>query len=936
MSNRALFLLRSLAAATSDGIDNPYLPNQLRFALELPPDGRSAAQRAQAVRAPLAALLESPRFLLEPMFSDDAPNESVFLVLAFPGVERTVPPEILFAMAAELRSALQLTSCEPDLGADVFVDPEPQRLGTTESAVVDAMCWVDAPAPPNKRWALDNIRVPQAWALSPLRGRGIKVAQPDTGITDHPEIRDANLRLADALNILEGGSDPRDPLNESAANPGHGTATGSVLASGEAGEIVGAAPNAELIPIRCLDDVKVFDGTPVAKAIDHARQVRADVISMSLGGTPSRSVRKAIRKAVEADMIVVAAAGNCVGMVVWPAQYDDVIAVGGTNIDDRRWKGSSVGGAVAIAAPAELVWRAERKQAADPPALVSGGQGTSFATALTAGVAALWLAHFGRGAVQAQARARSVRVQELFRAALRQTARRPADWPSGKLGAGIIDAEKLLQLPLAQIVVGTRPRVSDAEAFGEVLETAQGPGTIDPLFDWAAHGQEVASLVLADAKAGRDLSEGRSEARAFGREATEALVEAVQVSTDARLAALALRARRPARQPPAPPRADSESNERLIRKLGRPAGDGMTARESAQGGLAVIESNALMESVERRVAPALRGGAAGELAVMASGIEQLRDRGSEARLSREQRFSLEALVKLTERPALAIVDRDGNQTFEQDLRTATPAQLADLGAFHGLLLLAQADIERRLVSVGRIDGDGGHSGTGFVVAPDLIMTNRHVVETLAAPLPRAKRPDRWLLTREATIDFSPLASDPTRRFRISEVVFTGPDQILDQRFDSTKLDLALLRVETTNAAGQALPPVMSLAQAALQMADPNLVVCGYPAAPQKLPTSQGSVRMDVVDRLREIFGLRYGRKYLSPGVIEQAVRKISFEHDATTLGGNSGSCILRLTDNIPVCGLHFAGQWLEANYAHSLAAIRARGGVAVLDGLSWV
>lgn len=936
MSNRALFLLRSLAAATRDGIDNPYLPNQLRFALELPPDGRSAAERMQALRAPLAALVDSPRFLLEPMFSDDEPNESVFLVLAFPGVERTLPPEILFAMAAELRIALHLTSCEPDLGADVFVDPEPQRLGTTESAVVDAMCWVEGEAPANRQWALENIRVPQAWALSPLKGKGIRVAQPDTGITDHPEIQDAQLRLADALNILEGGTDPTDPLNASAANPGHGTATGSVLASGTNGQIVGAAPNAELIPIRCLDDVKVFDGTPVAKAIDHARKVSADVISMSLGGTPSRSVRKAIAKAVDADMIVVAAAGNCVGLVVWPAQYDDVIAVGGTNIQDKKWKGSSSGGAVAISAPAELVWRAERKSTADPPAQVSGGQGTSFATALTAGVAALWLAHFGRLAVRAQARARNVRVQELFRAALRQTARRPADWNSGKLGAGIVDAAALLALPLAQIAVGSRARASDAEAFGQVLEAAQGPGTVDPVFDWAAHGLEVASLVLADAKSGRDLSAGRREARAFDREASEGLIEAAQVSADSRLAALALRARRPARQP-LPPPADPSSNERLIRKLGSQPGSVPLSLESAQSNLAPRGRDALMESVQRRVDPVLRGSAATEIGQIAAGIDQLHARGSAARLSVEQRVGLEALVKLTERPALTIVDRGGAQTLELDLRNPTADQLADLGEFQGLLMLALSDIETRMLSVGRIDADGAHSGTGFVVASDLVMTNRHVAETIAAPLPRATRPERWLLTREASIDFSPLANDPTRRFRISDVVFAGPDPILGQRFDAAHLDLALLRVETTNAMGRALPAILPLSQALLGLQDPNIIVCGYPAAPQSFPTTHdGRVRMDVVERLRAIFGLRYGRKYLSPGRIEGNVDAISFDHDATTLPGNSGSCVMRLSDGVPVCGLHFAGLWLETNYAHALQAVRAGGTAPPLADLTWV
>ena len=185
--------------------------------------------------------------------------------------------------------------------------------------------------------------------------------------------------------------------------------------------------------------------------MDHSVKVGAHVITMSLGGIWSRSLRKAIKRAVAHDIIVVAAAGNCVGLVVWPAALDDVIAIGGTNAADLIWKGSSIGPKVEFSAPAEFVWRADRKEASDPPDKVSGGQGTSFATALVAGVAALWLAKFGRPAVVAEARKRSTNVQELFRSAARQTARKPAGWDSFSLGAGIIDAEALLQLPLDQI-----------------------------------------------------------------------------------------------------------------------------------------------------------------------------------------------------------------------------------------------------------------------------------------------------------------------------------------------------------------------------------------------------------------------------------------------------------------------------------------------------
>lgn len=208
----------------------------------------------------------------------------------------------------------------------------------------------------------------------------------------------------------------------------------------------------------------------------------------------------------------------------------------------------------------------------------------------------------------------------------------------------------------------------------------------------------------------------------------------------------------------------------------------------------------------------------------------------------------------------------------------------------------------------------------------IIMTNRHVAEDIASPVPRAENPTRWLLYANTTIDFSPAADDPELRFAISEVIFAGPQPILGLPIDYRKLDLALLRVERTNAAGKSLPPIAPLVAAAgLSLQARNLFVIGYPAAPTYLPRDEkGSIRRDVVERLREIFGLKYGRKYFSPGVVQASGAGWVFDHDATTLGGNSGSMVGNLGDRLEVIGLHFAGDWLRANHAHSIAEVRQR------------
>ncbi len=72
--------------------------------------------------------------------------------------------------------------------------------------------------------------------------------------------------------------------------------------------MIGSAPAAQVIPIRCTEDVKIFDGAPIARAILHAISVDADVISMSLGGLYSPPIAAALKKAVAGGCIVVVAA----------------------------------------------------------------------------------------------------------------------------------------------------------------------------------------------------------------------------------------------------------------------------------------------------------------------------------------------------------------------------------------------------------------------------------------------------------------------------------------------------------------------------------------------------------------------------------------------------------------------------------------------------
>jgi V8-like Glu-specific endopeptidase len=61
---------------------------------------------------------------------------------------------------------------------------------------------------------------------------------------------------------------------------------------------------------------------------------------------------------------------------------------------------------------------------------------------------------------------------------------------------------------------------------------------------------------------------------------------------------------------------------------------------------------------------------------------------------------------------------------------------------------------------------------------------------------------------------------------------------------------------------------------------------------------------------------------LQPGAILKFLQRTSvFRHDCSTLGGNSGSCVVDLNTH-RVLGLHFGGYYLRYNQAVALWAIK--------------
>jgi len=236
---------------------------------------------------------------------------------------------------------------------------------------------------------LDFIRAPEAWDI--VTGNpSIIVAVVDTGVDyNHPDLAGNMWTAPDGShgwNFLSNNNNPMDDFTPD----GHGTDVAGVIAALlNNGVGISGIAQVKIMAVKVCDGQGTCSNDDVASGIQWAVDHGANIINLSIGGTADPLLYAGVKYAADRGVLLVASAGNCNhGPIMYPAAYDEVIAVTGINVNvDRTISDvSCVGPQAELTAPvvAETTYTNNNYG-------IRGG--TSFSAPYVVGVAALVKSH---------------------------------------------------------------------------------------------------------------------------------------------------------------------------------------------------------------------------------------------------------------------------------------------------------------------------------------------------------------------------------------------------------------------------------------------------------------------------------------------------------------------------------------------------------------
>jgi hypothetical protein len=302
--------------------------------------------------------------------------------------------------------------------------------------------------------------------------------------------------------------------------------------------------------------------------------------------------------------------------------------------------------------------------------------------------------------------------------------------------------------------------------------------------------------------------------------------------------------------------------------------------------------------------PKEAAGIAGELINRAkAGMAALAGGMPDWQLGSDEAQGLEAVIHVRGRPAVRVYGDD----------------LEDLSVYPGAQLWqAAADIHRNAIldicaSTGAVHVRDGFvpnapwvQGTAWLVAPDLAVTNRHVLfpplggTAIARRMPGSTNA-RMKQDYGVTLDFA--FDDGKAReaiYRVLDVPFVSEAR--------DPIDAALLKVERLS--GPAAIPMQVSRESVFELE--RLYVVGHPGRLETVPDKVRAVFGDPDERKRVSFGLKLEADSADPDELV---------HDASTIGGYSGGCVLGFLAN-EVRALHYWGDPDSGNRAITASALR--------------
>jgi endonuclease G len=258
---------------------------------------------------------------------------------------------------------------------------------------------------------------------------------------------------------------------------------------------------------------------------------------------------------------------------------------------------------------------------------------------------------------------------------------------------------------------------------------------------------------------------------------------------------------------------------------------------------------------------------------------------------------LESIILKRTRPVLAILNNDPVIKFDDQ---------GDSEIWKARLTKAKPLLDAPIRAVGRIDLQGARLdwvGTGWLVAENIMVTNRHVAREFAT-----RKGDGYTFQvglggpMSADIDFLEEIDNPDKLiFKLIRPLHIE---------DEPGPDLSFFEVEVTSGNSKLAKPIDLASEI---MASQNVATIGYPAYDSRIPDA---------GLMENLFGKTYNKKRLAPGGITE-VQPMLLLHTCTTLGGNSGSAVIDL-DSGKALGLHFSGSYLATNYAVRADVVQKR------------